>query len=372
MLKLFRLIASAVLCMAAVACSGPAKPKPTELLPAPSLMPVVRVWESKIGEVGFALDAKVVGSLVVLASSDGAVKALDVDTGAVRWAAQLDTKIVAGVGVDGDKVAVVTASGDLSILQDGKPLWQQKLGALAITPPLLAGGRAYVVTLNKTVMAFDASSGRRLWQLQREADSLALGKAGVLMPLGDTLVVGLGGRLLGLNPSTGAQRWEIPVAVSRATNEVERLVDVVAGVSRLGSSVCVRAYLHSVACIDAASSKLVWSKAAAGTTGVSGDAVAVFGAESDGRLVAWRRADGERLWQTETFKWRDVGPPVLLGSSVAVPDGVGLIHLVSARDGTLLGRMSLDGSPLAAAPVLAGKTLIVVTRKGGVLAFRPE
>jgi outer membrane protein assembly factor BamB len=372
MLTPFRFLAITVFCMVMAACSGPAKPKPAELLPVPSLMQVTRVWESKMGEVGFALDAKVAGSAVVLASSEGAVKALDAESGAVRWSAQLDSKIVAGVGVDGDKVAVVTAAGDLSILQDGKLLWQHKLGTLAITPPLLAGGRVFVVTPNKTVMAFDAASGKKLWQLQSEADSLALGKAGVLMPVGDTLVVGIGGRLLGLNPSTGAQRWEVPVAVSRATNEVERLVDVVAGVSRQGATVCVRAYLHSVACVDAARPKLLWSKAATGATGVGGDAQAVFGAESDGRLVAWRRADGERLWQSDAFKWRDLGSPVLLGSSIAVPDGAGLVHLVSARDGSLLGRLILDGSPLAASPVLAGKTLIVVTQKGGVFAFRPE
>ena len=372
MLKSFRLLAGAVLCMAVVACSGPSKPKPTELGPVPPLMPVTRIWNSAIGEVGFALEAKVIGSLVVLASADGSIRALDVDTGAVRWAARLGSKIVAGVGAAGDKVAVVTSAGELVVLQDGKTLWQQKLGVLAITSPLVAGGRVFVATPNKAVTAFDAASGKRLWQFQREADALALGKAGVLMPVGDTLVIGLGGRLLGLNPSTGAQRWETPVAISRATNEVERLVDVLAGVSRSGNSLCVRSYLNNVGCVDAATSKLVWSKPASAATGVSGDALAVYGAEADGRLVAWRRTDGERLWQSESFKWRELGAPVLLGASVAVPDAAGFIHLVSARDGALLGRLALDGSPVAASPVLAGKTLVVVTQKGGVFAFRPE
>jgi len=192
------------------------------------------------------------------------------------------------------------------------------------------------------------------------------------MPIGDTLVVGVGGRLLGLNPGNGAQRWEASVAVSRGTNEVERLVDLMAGVSRNGTDVCVRAYLHSVSCLDLANPKVRWSKAANGFTGLTGDERLIMGIESDGRLQAWRRSDGERAWQSDVFKWRDLGTPLLLGDSIAVPDGAGLIHIVSKADGTPLARLQLDGTPLAAAPVLAGKNLVVVTQKGGVFAFRPE
>jgi outer membrane protein assembly factor BamB len=34
--------------------------------------------------------------------------------------------------------------------------------------------------------------------------------------------------------------------------------------------------------------------------------------------------------------------------------------------------MSTDGSAIAAAPVVVGDTLVVVTEKGGVFGFRPE
>ena len=61
-------------------------------------------------------------------------------------------------------------------------------------------------------------------------------RRGALLAVGDTLVAGLSGRLVGLNPANGSVRWEAPVATSRGTNEVERLVDVVAGASRSGLS----------------------------------------------------------------------------------------------------------------------------------------
>jgi len=57
---------------------------------------------------------------------------------------------------------------------------------------------------------------------------------------------------------------------------------------------------------------------------------------------------------------------------VVVGDNTGLVHLLSREDGSPLNRLSTDGSAIAAAPVVAGDTLVVVTQKGGVFGFRPE
>ena len=49
-----------------------------------------------------------------------------------------------------------------------------------------------------------------------------------------------------------------------------------------------------------------------------------------------------------------------------------MVHLLSREDGALLNRLTTDGSAVAAAPVLVGDTLVVVTRNGGVFGFKPE
>jgi outer membrane protein assembly factor BamB len=48
------------------------------------------------------------------------------------------------------------------------------------------------------------------------------------------------------------------------------------------------------------------------------------------------------------------------------------VFLVSGDDGAMLNRMTPDGSPIAATPVLAGNTVVIVTRNGGVFGYRPE
>ena len=73
-------------------------------------------------------------------------------------------------------------------------------------------------------------------------EPLVLRQNGVLLAVGDTLVVGQGGRLAGLNPANGTVRWDAPIGITRGTNDVERLIDLVGPVSRVGASVCTRAF----------------------------------------------------------------------------------------------------------------------------------
>jgi hypothetical protein len=136
-----------------------------------------------------------------------------------------------------------------------------------------------------------------------------LSQTGALLAVGDTLVAGLSGRLVGLNPINGAVRWETAVATSRGTNEVERLVDIVGPVSRIGNSVCARAYSAAVGCVDASRGTTVWTRAAQGVTGVHGDDRLVFGSETDGRFQAWQRSSGEPAWNIDRLKYRGLSAP---------------------------------------------------------------
>ena len=119
-------------------------------------------------------------------------------------------------------------------------------------------------------------------------------------------------------------------------------------------------------------SATVWSQKSSGSQGVGGDAASVYGTESDGHVVAWKRADGQRAWSTDRLLHRGLGTPLALGRSVVVGDSYGYVHMLSREDGSLLNRLATDGSAIAAAPVVAGNTLVIVTRKGGVFGFVPQ
>jgi outer membrane protein assembly factor BamB len=348
------------------------KPKMAELAPNVVLVPVRLAWSSKVGNVDFPLSVNVGGGTVTLGSGDGSVVAIDAASGRELWRASAGAPLAAGVGSDGKLAAVVTRTNELVAMSGGKEAWRQKLTAVAYTAPFVAGERVFVLTADRAVTAFDGRTGRKIWSQQRPGEPLVLRHPGAMLAVGDTLVVGLSGRLVGMNPLTGSVRWEAPLASPRGINDVERLVDVVGTVSRVGDSVCARAFQAAVGCVDATRGGVRWTKPANGSEGVGGDAQMVFGSEADGKVVAWRRDTGERAWNNETLLHRGLTAPLAVGRSVVVGDVTGLVHLLSREDGSPLNRLATDGSAIAAAPVLAGNTLVVVTQNGGVYGFVPE
>lgn len=352
--------------------SAPKRIEPAPLLPDPKLLSVRQIWSTELGPVDFPLVVQTAGATVGLASSAGEVSLFDARSGERLWRAAAGAQLMAGVGHDGRSAAVVTVENEVVVLQEGKVLWRQRLPAPSYTPPLVAGARVFVLGADRSVTAFDGQSGRRIWTQTRTGEPLVLRQPGVLMAVGDTLVVGLAGRLLGMNPLNGTSRWELPLASPRGTNDVERLVDLVAGVARQGDTVCVRAFQATVGCVDAGRGALLWTKPATGASGLSGDDSQVLGVEFDGTLVAWQRSDGERAWSSKQLQYRRLSSPLLLGPGLVVGDEGGRLHFLSRRDGALQTRYETDGSPITVSPVLAGNTLVVVTRKGRVLGLRPE
>jgi outer membrane assembly lipoprotein YfgL len=358
---------------AMLACSSTSdRPKPKDLSAAPSLMGVRQTWNIRIGEVAFPLRVSSAGGTVILASSDGVLRGLDPRNGAEKWRFPVGEAVSAGVGSDGLRSAVVTVSNQLVVVEGERELWRQRLGAQAYTAPLVAGGRVFVLTADRALSAFDGKTGRKLWTQQRPGEPLVLRQAGVLLAVGDNLVVGQAGRLVGINPGNGTVRWEAPIASPRGTNDVERLVDLVGVVSRVGDMVCARAFQSHVGCVNASRGNLVWTQSANGAEGVHGDADRVIGTEADGRVIAWRRSDGQRLWTVDTLQYRSLSAPALLGRSIVVGDGNGILHFMSREDGSLLSRVNTDGSAVVSQPALVDGTLVAVTRNGGVYGFVPD
>ena len=373
LLNCARLLAAGVTMALLGACSGGAnQPQPAQLKPFTAMVPVQQAWTAKLGDIDFPLTLSASTNTVMLAAGNGLVLAVDAGTGRDLWRINAGAALAAGVGGDARLAAVVTRGNELVTMADGKIIWRQKLLAQAFTAPFVAGGRVFVLAADRSVSAFDGATGRKLWTQQRPGEPLVLRQGGVLQAVGNTLVAGLGGRLTGLNPDNGSVRWELPIAIPRGVNDIERLVDLVGPASRLQQIVCVRAFQASVGCVNAERGSLLWSRPADGSQGLDGDERLVFGVESDGRVIAWQRADGERAWTSDELRYRGLTAPHVVGRSIAVGDASGFVHLLSRQDGSLLNRLSTDGSAIVAPPVLVGDTLVVVTRKGNIFGFLPQ
>lgn len=78
------------------------------------------------------------------------------------------------------------------------------------------------------------------------------------------------------------------------------------------------------------------------------------------------------MWTNEKFLFRGLGGVRLAGRTAVVGDSQGFVHFLDREDGQPLLRLPTDGSAVVGAPVVSGTTVLVVTRAGGLHAFRAE
>lgn len=355
--------------------SSSTAPKPAVLEEGISAGSQRLVWNVRLDSIQFpltiAVNAAGSGQFVV-AGNNGVVQALQAADGAVLWRAEVGQKLAAGVGSDGRFAAVVTRNNELVVLDAGQVLWRKTLVTPINAAPLVAGERVFVLSVDRQVLAFDVLDGRKLWELRRPGDPLTLAQAGVIAAYKDTLVVGQGARLTGVDPLKGTVRWEANVANPRGTNEVERLADLVGPMQRQGDTLCARAFQSAVGCVNGERGTALWSRNVGGVNGIGADAQYVFGADGADRLSAWKISNGDTFWTAEQFTHRKLSVPLALGETVIVGDFQGQVHFVSRETGKTQARLATDGSPIVSAPVSLGKTVLVATRNGGLFAIRAE
>lgn len=371
-IRLLSHIAALTLLGVLSACgSSKPKPAPLESLDAKSASARATIaWSTRIGEVQPTATLAVAGGRVALASADGDLLVLDVASGREAWRAQVKGKVSAATGFDGRYAAVVTDANELQVFEQGKLIWQERQPGRVMTAPVVAGERVFLQAVDRSVRAYDALDGRWLWSYQRPgSEPLALGARLVIQPFRDTLLVGQGNRLVGLDPLKGTARFDVNVGTPRGSNEVERLADLVGPMARVDDEACVRVFQFSVACVELNRGSVRWSRPQAGTQAVAADLRTVVGADGTDRLTAWKAENGDFLWRIDRFIHRGLGVPVIWGERIVVGDAEGYLHILAKADGRTLGRIELD-SALAAPPLVSGDLLLVLTRKGTVSALR--
>jgi outer membrane assembly lipoprotein YfgL len=363
--------AAAALLALLSACSSD-KPKPTPLEAITPQIAGRMVWRARIEGAAPGLVVTARDAEFTVAAADGSVLALQADDGRETWRGNAGARLSAGVGSDGRYAAVVTRDNEVVVLEGGAVKWRSRLASRVSTPPLVAGERVFVMGVDRVVHAFDALDGRLLWTLQRPGEPLTLSQPGVVAAFKDTLLVGQGQRLTGLDPLRGTVRWEVALANPRGTNEVERLSDLTGPALRVGDVVCARSFQVGVGCANAQLATLLWTRNVGGVQAVGGDADLVVGADASDRITAWRASNGDLAWTNESLRYRGLSGPLVVGRTVIFGDAEGQVHFLDRADGKTLLRLATDGSPVVGVPVRAGNTILVVTRDGGLFAFRPE
>ncbi|MFA5662488.1 outer membrane protein assembly factor BamB [Castellaniella sp.] len=373
-IRFFRLIAIGLLSGSLAACGLFAESDPrfdpaplTEY--APSLAVAPR-WSVSVGSGGgYGFIPQLAADTVHVATPSGAVAALDQASGAVRW--QIRTEpLSAGAGSDGRVTAVVTRSGEvLALDQQGGELWRAQAASAVNIPPVVGNGIVAVRTSDYRIQAFDISSGKLRWEVQRPGPALALRTSMRMRMLPDLLLAGLpNGRLILIDTPTGAVRWEASVSAARGASDLERIADVVGEPIVVGPRVCGTSYQGRTTCFDISQGgRAVWTQDVGSATGMATDEQRLYLPDDRDRVRALGLSDGAAAWVQTALLNRQLSEPAVAGPAVAVGDFEGYVHFLSRADGALMARLRIGGGPITSALVPVSGGVLVQTGDGRVV-----
>ncbi|WP_027814903.1 outer membrane protein assembly factor BamB [Paraburkholderia bannensis] len=371
-------VACAMTVLALAACSSTKDERrvPVPLTEFKPVLDVQQVWKASVGKAGRYLFSPVaVGDNVYAAGANGSVAKFDAQTGKEVWSTKLKDDLSAGVGSDGNLTAVGGLKGDVYVLDsNGKLSWQAKAPGEIISPPLVGNGLVVVRTIDGQVVAFNAQTGEQKWTYRNRAVPLNLRVSAGMTFAGDQAILAgfPGGAFSAINLQSGDAFWETPVSYPKGVTEVERINDVSGPPTLIGATTCAVTFQGQLGCFDANSGRPMWEKPFSSTSGIAQDDSTVVGGDDWSVVKAYNVATGAQTWSTDKLKNRDVSVPAMLGHAVAVGDYQGYVHFLSLDDGSFVSRVKTDGSPITAAPVLAGNTLVVQTKDGDLYGLRPR
>jgi outer membrane protein assembly factor BamB len=350
-------------------------PKMAALPPMTATAEVRAQWSLNVGKArGYTFAPAVVGNVVYVAEADGRLYKLE--DGKTIWQIKIGQPISAGVGASANLVVVGTAKGELLAFSaaDGQPKWQATVSSEILAAPAVGADGVAVRSGDNRVYLFDSNDGGRKWVYQRATPTLSLRNTAPPV-FGDRyLFVGFpGGKLVALALSNGAPVWEGTVALPKGATELDRVADIVSVPVFEGSQICAVAFQGRVACFDLAQGgAMIWAREMSSAAGLAIDGRYLFVTDEKGAVHALDRLSGSSLWKQDKLLNRRVSGPLVRRGLVAVADGEGIVHFLARDDGSFVARYKTDGTPVKTPLLKIGDAFLVQTSGGTVSAIEAQ
>ena len=352
-----------------------------------------KVWSVSLGEgssSNFKLLARpaAAGAAVYTMDSQGLVRAFNAADGKRIW--QFDTTpkdhdtdaIAGGIGADGDSVFVTTGFGEVLSLSatTGLPRWRHSLTNPVRAAPTIADGRVYATSIDNQLTALSEATGEEQWHHNGIAETATLMGASNPAAQGNAVVVAYSsGEIYQLRAENGRVAWTYALMSPAKGGDLPAIADI-RGLPIIDHD-RVFAISHSgrIAAIDTRTGDRAWESDIGGINTPVIGSNAVFILSNDGQLVALTRDAGRVIWvktlqKTEDPKDKDSDPiywvgPVAAGDRLWLTNSLGQLVSFAPADGKQQDSIDI-GAPVFVPPVIAGKTMYVVTDDGDLIALR--
>jgi len=360
-------------------CAGSGKDTsepPAELTSFDQTLDVRKLWSSKVGgksqRLRLGLRPATDGARVYAGAYDGQVAAFDAETGRKVWSVKTELTLTAGPGFGDGLLAFGTANGELVALDaaTGQERWRQAIGSEVLAAPAISANVVIVRTVDGRLRGFSAANGSTAWSVQQNLPVLTLRGNTAPRVAGTFVVSGFNnGRVAAYELATGDAVWEVAIANPAGRSELERLVDVSAGIQVVGNDVYVVGYHGRAVGIDLETGTVLWQQDLSSYSGLGADFNNVYITSDFDAVVALSREAGTQLWRQEALRLRDLTAPTRFANTLVVGDYEGYVHWLSPDDGRFLARLKAAGERISAAPLVVGENVFVQGDDGTLAAF---
>lgn len=352
------------------------------------------LWAANIGE-GDSRKHRITADPVV---ASGRIFTLDAQSivtatstsGATLWQADLrpardqaGDASGGGLVVAGGTVYVSIGFGVLSALDasTGAVRWNQQLDASGSGTPTVSGDLVYVTAGDNTGWVVNRKDGTVAWQVGSTGDTNNVLGAPAPALTDDLAIFAFGsGEVQAVFRRGGLNRWDASVLGKRAGRALSNVSDVTAAPVVSGGRVYVGNQSGRIAALDVESGSRVWTAREGAVGPVWPVGGSVFAVSDLNELIRLDASDGAKIWGVELPNFVKRRPlkqsrivahhgPIVAGGRVIIASGDGLLRSFDPTNGALIASAEIPGGATSA-PVVAGRTLYVVSKNGQLLAYR--
>lgn len=331
--------------------------------------------------------------------ADGRVVAVDARSGAELWRTATNPgdnkrdKLAFGGGMAYADGKLYVSSGYREVMQmdarTGAVGWRSKTPEAIHGAPTVSGGRVFVVSLDNTLMTFEAATGAPSWTYQALTESARILSASSPAVSGDTVVAAFGsGELVALRASNGNDLWNEALSRASRTSALSEIRDIPGRPVIYQGDVFAVSHSGVFAATDLRTGQARWSLPVVGVTAplAAGDVVYVVSKAGD--VICASRESGQIYWirnLNEGFKPKKKGGvlgiggqrqnrpvwsgPLLANDKLLIVGQTGELVALNAKSGVVEKRMELKGASTLS-PIAMGDTVYVVTEEADLIAIR--